>query len=196
MIKKLKFFIIFIYGGILSLTDSHHIHHGQKPTMVGICHGGNVMVMVMVNLSYGATLFDMKNFAGQVEEKFFTWQTILLHIVCHMEDCVMWIHYNLFPVPYFAPRDKFRMYAVLSWFTLFQCKIHVVAIYVLLCGAKIYLKSCLWSKNWPKVLSVEQKWQMWCMGDGDDSRQGTPHTSQSEETRVWQRRSQQNYNLK
>ena len=33
-------------------------------------------------------------------------------------------------------------------------------------------------------------------GDGDDSRQGTPHTSQSEETRVWQRRSQQNYDFK
>ena len=43
MIKKLKFFIIFIKGGILSLTDSHHNHHGQKPTMVGICHGGNVL---------------------------------------------------------------------------------------------------------------------------------------------------------
>ena len=24
------------------MTDSHHLHHGQKPTMVGICHGGNV----------------------------------------------------------------------------------------------------------------------------------------------------------
>ena len=23
-------------------TDSHHYHHGQKPTMVGICHGGNI----------------------------------------------------------------------------------------------------------------------------------------------------------
>ena len=22
-------------------VDSHHYHHGQKPTMVGICHGGN-----------------------------------------------------------------------------------------------------------------------------------------------------------
>ena len=43
LIKKLKFFIIFINGGILSLTDSHHNHHGQKPTMVGICHGGNVL---------------------------------------------------------------------------------------------------------------------------------------------------------
>ena len=42
--KNLKFFIIFINGGILSLTDSHHNHHGQKPTMVGICHGGSVPV--------------------------------------------------------------------------------------------------------------------------------------------------------
>ena len=43
MIEKLKFFIIFINGGILSLTDSHHNHHGQNPTIVGICHGGNVL---------------------------------------------------------------------------------------------------------------------------------------------------------
>ena len=33
-----------MHGGILSLTDSHHYHHGQKPTMVGICHGGNMPV--------------------------------------------------------------------------------------------------------------------------------------------------------
>ena len=34
-------------GGILSLTDatdSHHYHHGQKPTMVGISHGENEQV--------------------------------------------------------------------------------------------------------------------------------------------------------
>ena len=30
--------------GICHLTDSHHNHHGQKPTMVGICHGGNMPV--------------------------------------------------------------------------------------------------------------------------------------------------------
>ena len=29
--------------GFCHLTDSHHYHHGQKPTMVGICHGGNVL---------------------------------------------------------------------------------------------------------------------------------------------------------
>ena len=28
--------------GFCHLTDSHHYHHGQKPTMVGICHGGNI----------------------------------------------------------------------------------------------------------------------------------------------------------
>ena len=27
--------------GFCHLTDSHHYHHGQKPTMVGISHGGN-----------------------------------------------------------------------------------------------------------------------------------------------------------
>ena len=25
------------------MTKSHHNHRGQKPTMVGICHGGNVL---------------------------------------------------------------------------------------------------------------------------------------------------------
>ena len=29
--------------GFCHLTDSHHYHHGQKPTMVGICHGGNML---------------------------------------------------------------------------------------------------------------------------------------------------------
>ena len=29
--------------GFCHLTDSHHNHHGQKPTMVGICHGGNML---------------------------------------------------------------------------------------------------------------------------------------------------------
>ena len=30
--------------GFCHLTDSHHFHHRQKPTMVGICHGGNMPV--------------------------------------------------------------------------------------------------------------------------------------------------------
>ena len=30
--------------GFCHLTDSHQYHHGQKPTMVGICHGGNMPV--------------------------------------------------------------------------------------------------------------------------------------------------------
>ena len=29
--------------GFCHLTDSHHYHHGQKTTMVGICHGGNLL---------------------------------------------------------------------------------------------------------------------------------------------------------
>ena len=30
--------------GFCHLTDSHHYHQGQNPTMVGICHGGNMPV--------------------------------------------------------------------------------------------------------------------------------------------------------
>ena len=29
--------------GICHLTDSHHCHHWQKHTRVGICHGGNML---------------------------------------------------------------------------------------------------------------------------------------------------------
>ena len=29
--------------GFCHLTESHHNHHGQKPIMVGICHGGNTL---------------------------------------------------------------------------------------------------------------------------------------------------------
>ena len=75
-------------------------------------------------------------------------------IVCHVEKLQMWINDTFFLLPNFAPHDKFTMYAVLSWFTLFWRKIHFVAIYALLCGANIN----------PKILSVEQKWQIWCMG--------------------------------
>ena len=37
--------------GFCHLTDSHHYHHGQKPTMVGICHGGNMPVGRFYRLS-------------------------------------------------------------------------------------------------------------------------------------------------
>ena len=74
-------------------------------------------------------------------------------IVCHVEKLQMWINDTFFLLPNFAPHDKFTMYAVLSWFTLFWRKIHFVAIFALLCGANIN----------PKILSVEQKWQIWCM---------------------------------
>ena len=29
--------------GICQVTKSHHNHRGQIPTMVGICHGGNLL---------------------------------------------------------------------------------------------------------------------------------------------------------
>ena len=42
--------------GFCHLTDSHHCHHGQKPTMVGICHGGNMPVGQNINLLRKGTL--------------------------------------------------------------------------------------------------------------------------------------------
>ena len=35
--------IFFMYGGILSLTYSYLYHYWHFPTMVGFCHGGNVL---------------------------------------------------------------------------------------------------------------------------------------------------------
>ena len=58
----------------------------------------------------------------------------LLHI-CNVELLVI------------APHDKFTMYSLLSWFTLFWRKINFVAIYSLLCGAEMN----------STVLSVEEK---------------------------------------
>ena len=63
----------------------------------------------------------------------------LLHI-CNVEQFVI------------TPYDEFIFPAFL-WFTLFWCKIYFVAIYAILCGAKIN----------PNILSVEQKWQISCM---------------------------------
>ena len=39
----LPIIIIIFNGGILSPAYSHHIHYWQIPTMVGFCHGGNVL---------------------------------------------------------------------------------------------------------------------------------------------------------
>ena len=44
--------------GICHLTDSHHNHHGQKPTMVGICHGGNMLGNQKQELFIGLLLFQ------------------------------------------------------------------------------------------------------------------------------------------
>ena len=49
--------------GFCHLTDSHHYHHGQKPTMVGICHGGNMLgnpffaPYLIVKIFWGIFLF-------------------------------------------------------------------------------------------------------------------------------------------
>ena len=36
--------IIIVNSGILSLIDSHHNHYRQNPSMVILCHGGNVRI--------------------------------------------------------------------------------------------------------------------------------------------------------
>ena len=81
---------------------------------------------------------------AHLDQNFSTSQAILLvmtsNFACHVEQFVITPH-------------EFTIYAALLWFTLFWRKIHFVAIYALLCGAKFN----------PNILSVEQKWQISCM---------------------------------
>ena len=73
-----------------------------------------------------------ENFAFHVEQTCPMWKAILLHIVCF--------------IMIFSK-------SIWLWFALFWHKIDFVAIYALLCGAKIN----------PIILSVEQKLQISCM---------------------------------
>ena len=99
------------------------------------------------------------NVACHVDKNCSTWQSILHHVT---KLLVMWSNFimlsnekllHIWKLDQFtfkiAPHDKFTMCAVFLWFTLFWRNISFVAIYALLCGVKI--------------LSVEQKWQIWCM---------------------------------
>ena len=73
-----------------------------------------------------------------------------------MKNCsisILWSNLSLLHMTKLLHITKFIMYAVLSWFTLFRCNIGFEAIYVLF----------VWSKNYPKILSVEQKWWISCM---------------------------------
>ena len=106
--------------------------------------------------SCGAILLHMKFFRGHVEQNYFTWQSFMLHMTKPLvmwSNFGVWINDKLLLLPNFGPCDKFTMCAVLLWFTLFWRRIHFVAIYALLCGAK----------NNQQILSVEHKWQIWCM---------------------------------
>ena len=69
------------------------------------------------------------------EQNFMIWSCCKIKIKCVLSYCDL---------------RCFDVKSVLSWFTLFWQRIHFVAIYALLCGAKID----------PKILSVEQKWQL------------------------------------
>ena len=76
--------------------------------------------------------------------------TLLLHLLipklinCINIKCIWKSNYKLFLVP---NTDKFTMYTVLSWFTLFQHKIYFVGIFALYCGEKLTQKSCLGRNN-------------------------------------------------
>ena len=72
--------------GFCHLTDSHHNHHGQKPTMVGICHGGNMPLGLLHSVRH---VESIKNFMSApittaydilVEEN----STEVIHSICQL----------------------------------------------------------------------------------------------------------------
>ena len=101
-------------------------------------------------ISCGAILLHMEIFDGLVEQNRFTWQAILPHktkLFVLWSNFVMWINDKLVLVPNFAVRDKFKMYAVLKWFTLFWREINFLQFTHFCVEQKITQKSCPWSKN-------------------------------------------------
>ena len=107
-------------------------------------------------LSVEQKLLHMKFFTGHLEQNYFTWQSFMLHmtkLLVMWSNFGVWINDKLLLLPNFGPCDKFTMCAILLWFMLFWRKIHFDAICALLCGAK----------NNQQILSVEHKWQIWCM---------------------------------
>ena len=97
-------------------------------------------------ISCGAILLHMEIFDGLVEQNHFTWQAILPHktkLFVLWSNFVMWINDKLLLVPNFAVRDKFKMYAVLKWFTLFWREIFF-------CDLRTFEKIIFWpiSTQW------------------------------------------------
>ena len=90
-----------------------------------------------------------------------TWQNYLscgVILACgSMTNCSFYqilVHVtNLQCVPFCCDLCCFDAKSILTRFTRFWRKIHFDAIYALLCGAK----------NNQQILSVEHKWQIWCM---------------------------------
>ena len=105
-------------------------------------------------ISCGVILLNMTNFACHLDQTCSTWQAILHYMT---QLLFMWSNDKLLHICnveqfVITPYDEFIFPAFL-WFTLFWRKIYFVAIYAILCGAKIN----------PNILSVEQKWQISCM---------------------------------
>ena len=97
-------------------------------------------------ISCGAILLHLDIFDGLVEQNRFTWQAILprkTKLFVLWSNFVMWINDKLLLVPNFAVRDKFKMFAVLKWFTLFWREIFF-------CDLRTFEKIIFWpiSTQW------------------------------------------------
>ena len=84
-----------------------------------------------------------------------------------MTNCsisAMWSNLSLLHMKIFTPHDEFTMYAAFLCFTLFWRKIHFVAIYALLCGAKmtnVCEKHCLRLFPCSAFNPVHIIWHIW-----------------------------------
>ena len=101
----------------------------------------NQTLSVEQKFSCRAFLLNMTNFACHVDQNYSTWQAILHHMT---QLFVMCSNDKLLHIC-ITPHNQFTIFAAILWFTLFWRKIHFVAIYALLCGAKFY----------PNILSME-----------------------------------------
>jgi len=93
--------------------------------------------------------FHVEQFCLTWKQSCSTWQNSMYVMWISF---VMWTYYKLFPVPYMLHVTNLQF--MLSWrdlrcFDANPC-----------CRD---LRTFVWNKIYPKILSVEQKWQIWCL---------------------------------
>ena len=111
------------------------------------------IISVGQTFSCGAILFHMNHFDGHVEQNYFTWQAIVHHMI---KLLVVWNNLSC------GAMTNCSWYQIVIHVTYLQCMIS--------CGdlccfdAKSMLSQFThFLKINPQILSMEQKWQIWCL---------------------------------